>query len=331
MSHPVEALTATRGLLAPGGALLIADEKVAESFTAPGDEVERIMYGYSVLFCLPNSLAEAGFRRDRDRAPTGPDARARGPGRLLERHDPARRARHVPLLPPRPVGPTRTGRRGPAHHVRDAALQPGIRRSMLPRRLVAGREQPESERPRVPSSRGQSRARAGAAVGGGDRGGIGPGPGGARRRPPASLGIKPELRRTLGFLSNFAIAFSFISVSTGSSRQLRDRHRAGRAGVLLVVADRHHRPAHRRPRLRRAGEPLPGRGLDLPVVEAPLEPDARLVHRLVLLLGPRRHGNRCRGDRRRSSSTASTARSENFLDSPDPTGLDDACSRSSPS
>ena len=31
-----------------------------------------------------------------------------------------------------------------------------------------------------------------------------------------ALGIKPELRRTLGFLSNFAIAFSFISVSTGS-------------------------------------------------------------------------------------------------------------------
>jgi len=31
-----------------------------------------------------------------------------------------------------------------------------------------------------------------------------------------SLGIKPELRRTLGFISNFAIAFSFISVSTGS-------------------------------------------------------------------------------------------------------------------
>jgi urea carboxylase system permease len=31
-----------------------------------------------------------------------------------------------------------------------------------------------------------------------------------------SLGIKPELRRTLGFLSNFAIAFSFISVSTGT-------------------------------------------------------------------------------------------------------------------
>jgi amino acid transporter len=31
-----------------------------------------------------------------------------------------------------------------------------------------------------------------------------------------SLGITPELRRTLGFLSNFAVAFSYISVSTGT-------------------------------------------------------------------------------------------------------------------
>jgi amino acid transporter len=31
-----------------------------------------------------------------------------------------------------------------------------------------------------------------------------------------SLGIKPELRRQLGFLSNFAVAFSYISVSTGT-------------------------------------------------------------------------------------------------------------------
>jgi amino acid transporter len=34
-----------------------------------------------------------------------------------------------------------------------------------------------------------------------------------------SLGIKPELRRTLGFLSNFAVAFSYISVATGSFTQ----------------------------------------------------------------------------------------------------------------
>ncbi|HEX8941314.1 MAG TPA: amino acid permease [Candidatus Limnocylindrales bacterium] len=31
-----------------------------------------------------------------------------------------------------------------------------------------------------------------------------------------SLGIRPELKRTLGFLSNFAVAFSYISVSTGT-------------------------------------------------------------------------------------------------------------------
>ncbi len=31
-----------------------------------------------------------------------------------------------------------------------------------------------------------------------------------------SLGIKPELNRSLGFLSNFAVAFSYISVSTGT-------------------------------------------------------------------------------------------------------------------
>jgi amino acid transporter len=34
-----------------------------------------------------------------------------------------------------------------------------------------------------------------------------------------SLGIKPELRRSLGFISNFAVAFSYISVSTGSFTQ----------------------------------------------------------------------------------------------------------------
>ncbi|MGH8574985.1 MAG: SAM-dependent methyltransferase, partial [Gammaproteobacteria bacterium] len=31
---------------------------VAETFTAPGDEAERLMYGFSVLHCLPASRAE---------------------------------------------------------------------------------------------------------------------------------------------------------------------------------------------------------------------------------------------------------------------------------
>ena len=34
--------------------MLIADERTAEQFTAPGDEMERMFYGFSVLACLPN-------------------------------------------------------------------------------------------------------------------------------------------------------------------------------------------------------------------------------------------------------------------------------------
>jgi len=53
MSDPVRVLTAMRALVAPGGAVLVADEKVAEAFFAPGDELERFSYGWSVLHCLP--------------------------------------------------------------------------------------------------------------------------------------------------------------------------------------------------------------------------------------------------------------------------------------
>ena len=58
MARPVEALRAIRGMLAPGGAVLVADERVAEKFIAPGDEVERFMYAASVLHCLPVGMAE---------------------------------------------------------------------------------------------------------------------------------------------------------------------------------------------------------------------------------------------------------------------------------
>jgi hypothetical protein len=52
------ALRAMRGLLVEGGSVIVADERVADSFTAPGDEVERLMYGWSVLHCLPVGMAE---------------------------------------------------------------------------------------------------------------------------------------------------------------------------------------------------------------------------------------------------------------------------------
>ena len=58
MGDPVGALRAARALLAADGTVLVADERVAETFTAPGDQVERFMYGWSVLHCLPATLAE---------------------------------------------------------------------------------------------------------------------------------------------------------------------------------------------------------------------------------------------------------------------------------
>ena len=51
-------LRAARALLADGGGVLVADERVADAFTAPGDGTERLMYGGSILRCLPAILAE---------------------------------------------------------------------------------------------------------------------------------------------------------------------------------------------------------------------------------------------------------------------------------
>jgi 2-polyprenyl-3-methyl-5-hydroxy-6-metoxy-1,4-benzoquinol methylase len=58
MAHPVEVLRAARAMLAPGGAVLVGDEKVAETFTAPGDDLERFNYGWSALHCLAAALVE---------------------------------------------------------------------------------------------------------------------------------------------------------------------------------------------------------------------------------------------------------------------------------
>jgi SAM-dependent methyltransferase len=65
LNHPVQALQAARSLLTPGGSVVIADERVGERFTAPGDEIERFNYGWSVLHCLPIAML------DKDSAGTG--------------------------------------------------------------------------------------------------------------------------------------------------------------------------------------------------------------------------------------------------------------------
>lgn len=60
MPYPVDALRSMRRLAKAGGTVLVADMKVADTFSAPGDDVERLMYGFSVLICLPDSMSSPG-------------------------------------------------------------------------------------------------------------------------------------------------------------------------------------------------------------------------------------------------------------------------------
>ena len=60
MADPVGALRAMRRLAGDSGVVLVADEKVAETFTAPGDALERFNYGWSLLHCLPVGLTQPG-------------------------------------------------------------------------------------------------------------------------------------------------------------------------------------------------------------------------------------------------------------------------------
>jgi 2-polyprenyl-3-methyl-5-hydroxy-6-metoxy-1,4-benzoquinol methylase len=60
MPDPVSVLAGARRLVAEDGTVLVMDEKVAEEFAGAGDELERIMYGYSLLVCLPDGLSHPG-------------------------------------------------------------------------------------------------------------------------------------------------------------------------------------------------------------------------------------------------------------------------------
>ena len=58
LSDPVGVLANMRRMLAPGGVAIVADEKVGDSFVGPADEWERLLYGFSVILCLPGAMAE---------------------------------------------------------------------------------------------------------------------------------------------------------------------------------------------------------------------------------------------------------------------------------
>lgn len=54
MADPIGVLRIARGLLAPGGVVLIADERTAATFNVDPESSDRMFYGFSVLGCLPN-------------------------------------------------------------------------------------------------------------------------------------------------------------------------------------------------------------------------------------------------------------------------------------
>jgi ubiquinone/menaquinone biosynthesis C-methylase UbiE len=58
MSDPVAALRTMRRLINETGTVIIADERVGDTFTPTGNDVEWMMYGWSVLHCLPVGMAD---------------------------------------------------------------------------------------------------------------------------------------------------------------------------------------------------------------------------------------------------------------------------------
>jgi 2-polyprenyl-3-methyl-5-hydroxy-6-metoxy-1,4-benzoquinol methylase len=59
MARPADVLRSLGRALTPDGSVLVADEKVADRFHAPGDDMERLMYGWSIVHCLPVSMSES--------------------------------------------------------------------------------------------------------------------------------------------------------------------------------------------------------------------------------------------------------------------------------
>ncbi|MBM7513892.1 SAM-dependent methyltransferase [Nocardioides cavernae] len=57
MPRPIDVLSAVRKALAPGAPLVVMDEAVADEFAPNGDDLERLMYGFSLFVCLPDGLS----------------------------------------------------------------------------------------------------------------------------------------------------------------------------------------------------------------------------------------------------------------------------------
>jgi SAM-dependent methyltransferase len=57
MARPVEVLAELRRAVKPDGVVVVMDEAVSDAFEGPANEVDRLMYGFSLLVCLPDGLS----------------------------------------------------------------------------------------------------------------------------------------------------------------------------------------------------------------------------------------------------------------------------------
>jgi cyclopropane fatty-acyl-phospholipid synthase-like methyltransferase len=60
MSNPVPVLRNVGASLVEDGAIIVVDERVGERFSAPGDDLERFFYGWSITTCLPDGRSRDG-------------------------------------------------------------------------------------------------------------------------------------------------------------------------------------------------------------------------------------------------------------------------------
>lgn len=60
MSQPVGVLETARRMVKSDGHVVVMDEAVGDAFGDRDDEVERLMYGFSMIVCLPDSMSHEG-------------------------------------------------------------------------------------------------------------------------------------------------------------------------------------------------------------------------------------------------------------------------------
>ena len=58
MADPVSALRAMKHLAGSSGTVLVVDERVGESFSTTENDIDWMMYGWSILHCLPVGMAD---------------------------------------------------------------------------------------------------------------------------------------------------------------------------------------------------------------------------------------------------------------------------------